>query len=67
MLSGFKSRMIVVYLVLIELGKRRFYRLPAQGPPIAHPHPDRERGIHHRATRWSTHTGPRRQIPTQQP
>ena len=52
--------MIVVYLVLIELGKRRFYRVRPPGPPIARPRPDRERRIHHRASRWSTHAGPRR-------
>ena len=52
--------MIPVYLLLIELGKRRFYRVRPPGPPIARPRPDRERWIHHRASRWSTHAGPRR-------
>jgi Mg2+-importing ATPase len=46
--------MICLYLVLIELGKRRFYRLQIEGRPIARPHPPRERRIHHRASRWST-------------
>jgi P-type Mg2+ transporter len=52
--------MILLYLVLVELGKRRFYRVRVSGPPIARPHPDRERWIHHRASRWSTHEAPRR-------
>jgi Mg2+-importing ATPase len=54
--------MILVYLLLIELGKRRFYRARAPGAPVARPRPDRERWIHHRASRWSTHSGPRRPI-----
>jgi P-type Mg2+ transporter len=55
--------MILVYLVLIELGKRRFYRVRTDGAPIAHPRQDRERRIHHRASRWTTHAGPRGPIP----
>jgi Mg2+-importing ATPase len=51
--------MIVIYLVLIELGKRRFYRVVTPGPPLAHPHPPRLRRIHHRASRWSTVARPR--------
>ena len=54
------AAMIVVYLVLIELGKRRFYRVRPHGPPIARPRPDRERWIHHRASRWTTRAGPHR-------
>jgi hypothetical protein len=54
------AAMVVVYLVLIELGKRRFYRVLVEGPPIAHPAPDHERRIHHRASRWSTLGRPRR-------
>ncbi len=45
--------MILIYLVLIELGKRRFYRLHTEGQPVARPHPPRQRRIHHRASRWS--------------
>ncbi len=45
--------MICLYLVLIELGKRRFYRLQGEGRPIARPRPPRERRILHRASRWS--------------
>ena len=52
--------MIVVYLVLIELGKRRFYRVLPHGPPIARPRPPREHWIHHRASRWSIHARPHR-------
>ncbi len=53
--------MIVVYFVLIELGKRRFYRVPAvHGPPIARPPAERDRRIHHRASRWSTLARPHR-------
>ncbi len=51
--------MICLYLVLIELGKRRFYRLQGEGRPIARPGPPRERRIHHRASRWSIPGRPR--------
>jgi Mg2+-importing ATPase len=54
------AAMIVVYLVLIELGKRRFYRVLPHGPPIARPRPTREHWIHHRASRWSIHARPHR-------
>jgi P-type Mg2+ transporter len=54
--------MVPIYLVLVELGKRSFYRARPPGPVIARPLPDRERWIHHRASRWSTHAGPRRPI-----
>jgi Mg2+-importing ATPase len=54
------AAMIVVYLVLIELGKQRFYRAAPRGRPIARPRPGRERRIHHRASRWSTHARPHR-------
>ncbi len=57
------AAMIIVYFVLIELGKRRFYRVRPPGPPIAHPRPDRERWIHRRASRWTTHTGPHHRRP----
>jgi len=54
--------MIPIYLMLVELGKRRFYRVPPRGPVIARPLPDRERRIHHRASRWTTHAGPHRPL-----
>ena len=52
--------MILIYLVLVELGKRRFYRVRPSGPAIARPLPDREHRIHHRASRWTTRAAPRR-------
>ena len=45
--------MIVIYLVLVELGKLRFYRVRPHGAPLARRRPEREHWIHHRATRWS--------------
>ena len=54
--------MIVIYLVLIELGKRRFYRVRPSGPPLARRRPEREHRIHHRATRWTTRAGPRHAV-----
>jgi Mg2+-importing ATPase len=57
------AAMTVVYFVLIELGKRRFYRVPVHGPPVARPPTDRDRRIHHRASRWSTLARPRRLVP----
>ncbi len=52
------AAMIPIYLVLVEVGKRRFYRVRTRGPLIASPLADRERRIHHRASRWTTHGGP---------
>jgi P-type Mg2+ transporter len=49
------AAMTAVYLVLIEVGKRRFYRVRASGPTVARPVSERERWIAHRASRWSTH------------
>jgi P-type Mg2+ transporter len=46
--------MIGVYLVLIELGKRRFYRLSAAGPALSRRRSERERHVHHRASRFSS-------------
>jgi Mg2+-importing ATPase len=45
--------MIPTYLLLLELGKRRFYRIQTTGQPLARPRPPRHRRIHHRASRWS--------------
>jgi hypothetical protein len=45
--------MIPTYLLLLELGKRRFYRPEQAGRPLARPWPHRQRRIHHRASRWS--------------
>jgi len=52
--------MVVVYLVLVDLVKRRFYRVPVTGPPVARPLSRRQRRIVHRASRWSTRRGARR-------
>jgi Mg2+-importing ATPase len=46
------AAMIVVYLILVEFGKRRFYRVEAKGPPLAR-HRPRQHRIHRRASRWS--------------
>jgi P-type Mg2+ transporter len=54
--------MIILYLVLGELGKRRFYRVRPHGPPIARPRREHEHLIRHRATRWSIPGRPRRAI-----
>jgi hypothetical protein len=45
--------MIPTYLLLLELGKRRFYRFHGAGPPLARPRPRWLRRIQHRASRWS--------------
>jgi hypothetical protein len=52
--------MILIYLALIELGKRRFYRAEGRGTPLARPRPPRQRRIHHRTSRWTTVTRPHR-------
>jgi P-type Mg2+ transporter len=55
--------LVVVYFVLVELAKRRFYRTTAPGRPLARSHRQREPRIHRRASRWSVrsrHTTPRR-------
>ena len=59
--------MIVLYLVLVELGKLRFYRVRPPGPTLARRRPPREHWILHRATRWSIPGRPRRPRPVQQP
>ncbi|MGZ4426227.1 MAG: magnesium-translocating P-type ATPase [Gaiellaceae bacterium] len=59
--------MIVIYLVLVELGKLRFYRVRPHGPPVARRRPDREHWIHHRATRWSIPGRPRRPMAAHRP
>ena len=50
---GAVAAMVVVYLLLIELGKRRFYRLETAGPPLVHRQPPRLRRLEHRASRWT--------------
>jgi Mg2+-importing ATPase len=58
--------MIPTYLLLLELGKLRFYRIQITGRPIARPGPVRHRRIHHRASRWSIRNPvrPRATVPT---
>jgi Mg2+-importing ATPase len=51
---GLLVAMIGVYLVLIELGKRRFYGGHVPGPTLSRRHPPHEKRVHHRASRWST-------------
>jgi P-type Mg2+ transporter len=54
------AAMVPIYLLLLELGKRRFYRTETAGPPLARPRPPRHRHIHHRASRWAVPGRPRR-------
>jgi P-type Mg2+ transporter len=55
---GVLAAMIVLYLLLVELAKRRFYAAPARGMPLARVAPPRQRHVVHRASRWSTRRGP---------
>jgi len=48
---AFLVGMVIAYLVLIELGKQRFYRALPHGRPLARPHLHKR--AHHRASRWS--------------
>jgi P-type Mg2+ transporter len=48
---AFLAGAVVLYLVIVELTKRWFYRSAAKGQPLARPRP--ERPVHHRASRWS--------------
>ena len=51
---GAIAAMVVVYLLLIELAKRRFYELrTAEEAPLVRPRPPRLRRIEHRASRWT--------------
>jgi cation transport ATPase-like protein len=51
--------MVAVYLALIELGKRRFYRMRPAGRPLARARPVRQRRLYRRASRWTTLASPR--------
>jgi Mg2+-importing ATPase len=60
-LLGVLALMIPTYLLLLELGKRRFYRSePAQpaGRPVARHRPPLVRRIHRRAARWTVRKRP---------
>jgi Mg2+-importing ATPase len=48
--------MIPTYLLLLELGKRRFYGREASRPSQPAPHRPRQRRILRRASRWSIHS-----------
>jgi hypothetical protein len=50
--------MIPTYLLLLELGKRRFYRRAAATPTLQRPRPRRARRIARRAARWSVRAFP---------
>jgi hypothetical protein len=56
--------MIVLYLLLVELGKIRFYRVRPHGQPLARRRPSREHWIHHRAARRSIPGRPLRPPPS---
>jgi Mg2+-importing ATPase len=47
------AAMVPTYLLLLELGKRRFYAAEAGGPPVARHRLPAVRRIHRRASRWS--------------
>jgi Mg2+-importing ATPase len=55
---GVLAAMIAVYLLLVELAKRRFYAAPVRGRPLARSAPHRQRRLVHRASRWTTRSGP---------
>jgi hypothetical protein len=49
--------MIGTYLLLVDLGKRLFFRAERRGEPLAVRRPPRQRRIRRLATRW-THPEP---------
>jgi Mg2+-importing ATPase len=49
--------MIVTYLLLVDLGKRLFFRAERKGAPVATRRPPQQRRIHRLSTRW-THPAP---------
>lgn len=53
---GILALMIVTYLLLVETGKRWFFRLERPGTPLATTLSPRHRRIRRIATRWSHHT-----------
>jgi Mg2+-importing ATPase len=50
---GAVGGMVVAYLVLIELGKRLFYRQETTWKPTVRRQPPRLRRLEHRASRWT--------------
>jgi P-type Mg2+ transporter len=51
---AFLVGMVITYLVLVELGKKIFYRHMPAGQPVAARIPHKR--LHHRASRWSVRT-----------
>jgi Mg2+-importing ATPase len=49
--------MIVTYLLLVDLGKRLFFRAERKGASVAAHRPPQQRRIHRLSTRW-THPAP---------
>jgi P-type Mg2+ transporter len=47
--------MIVTYLLLVDLGKRVFFRTERKGAPVATRRPSQQRRIHRLSTRWTHH------------
>jgi Mg2+-importing ATPase len=54
-LLGILVLMIATYLLLVELGKRRFFRGERRGKPLATPLSPQHRRLRRLATRWSHH------------
>jgi Mg2+-importing ATPase len=54
--------MIVTYLLLVDLGKRLFFRAERRVAPVATRRPPQQRRIHRLSTRW-THPAPMRDQP----
>jgi Mg2+-importing ATPase len=50
---GILLLMIATYLLLVELGKKRFFRQERAAAPLAVPLPAQHRRIRRLATRWS--------------
>jgi P-type Mg2+ transporter len=48
--------MIVTYVLLVDLGKRLFFRVERKGAPIAIRRPPQQRRIHRLSTRWTHDT-----------
>jgi Mg2+-importing ATPase len=59
-LVGAVLALIPSYLLLLELGKRVFYRREATRPPVARKRPARPRHVARRASRWTLRTPHRR-------
>jgi hypothetical protein len=53
--------MIVTYLLLVDAGKRVFYRSERRGAPLAIRRPQEHRRIRRLSTRW-THPSPVRRV-----